>query len=69
MAKVEVREFRKGPGDKLDQVTEIEVDANGIELFEAKIDILHDRCIDCDLCVWICPIEVLHTDKAEMISA
>ena len=30
-----------------------------IDVREASIEINHDTCIDCDLCVYICPIEVL----------
>ena len=32
---------------------------NCIEIREASIQIEHDLCIDCNLCVYICPIEVL----------
>ena len=30
-----------------------------IEVRESSINIDNDFCIDCDLCVYICPIEVL----------
>jgi Fe-S-cluster-containing hydrogenase component 2 len=32
---------------------------------EYSIKIEHTICIDCDLCVEICPIEVLETHAAE----
>tara|TARA_Y100000589_G_C26857205_1_gene508423 strand:+ start:184 stop:363 length:180 start_codon:yes stop_codon:yes gene_type:complete len=34
---------------------------NCINVKEADIIIDHKTCIDCDLCVYICPIEVLET--------
>ena len=36
-----------------------------IEVREASIKIDEDTCIDCNLCVYICPIEVLvpHNEK------
>jgi len=36
-----------------------------IEVRESSIMIDHLVCIDCDLCVIICPIEVLETRAAE----
>ena len=30
-----------------------------IELFEAKIEIDNEKCIDCNLCVKVCPLDVL----------
>lgn len=32
---------------------------NCIDIKEASIQINHNLCIDCNLCVYICPIEVL----------
>ena len=34
-----------------------------IDVREASININHDTCIDCDLCAYICPIEVLSSDE------
>ena len=34
---------------------------NCINVKEADIIIDHKECIDCDLCVYICPIEVLES--------
>jgi len=35
-----------------------------IELLEALIKIDHSKCTDCELCVFVCPIEVLsHVDE------
>ena len=37
-----------------------------IEVREASIEIDHDTCIDCNLCVYVCPIEVLSTDAKQL---
>lgn len=31
---------------------------NCIELYEAKIKIIHEICTDCGKCVWVCPFGV-----------
>jgi NAD-dependent dihydropyrimidine dehydrogenase PreA subunit len=31
---------------------------DSIDLYEARI-VIKDHCIDCMLCVWICPVETL----------
>ena len=36
-----------------------------IEVKEYSIDIAHSDCIDCDLCVEICPIEVLESHASK----
>jgi Fe-S-cluster-containing hydrogenase component 2 len=38
---------------------------DAIELREADISIIHDTCIDCDICIWVCPIDVLSSDVKE----
>ena len=34
-----------------------------IEVREASIKIDNDTCIDCNLCTYVCPIEVLSSDE------
>ena len=35
-----------------------------IDIRESSIKIHHQECIDCDLCIDICPIEVLSSDAS-----
>ena len=42
---------------------------NCIELKEAEITIDHKVCIDCDLCVFVCPIDVLVTKNDSKLQA
>ena len=45
-------------GELIDSGNDI-IKPDGFDIPQASIKIHHNECIDCNLCVYICPIEVL----------
>jgi len=41
---------------------------DAIELKEAEISIIDERCTNCSKCIWSCPIEVIFFNKEGVVA-